>query len=590
MPVAIAALALILRVWAPGPVTQTQDEFNWLMRSTGFRNAVVHGDLERASASDVRTVGVTGPTMPGVTTMWAGTLGYWGVSLGHAVGLVDQPPEPFAGSVLRAGRAVVALWCSLAVGLLVAVGALLVGRRAAAIAGVLLATEPFLVGHSDVLHTDALVAMFGALSAVALLAARRAARPLQPAEPLEPAGPAGPVDPDHLQAPTPPPPQDPQGASAVPARARTLLTVLSGASAGVAALTKLNALPLVLGAAAVIVVVDAVVTGRRADRRPQWWRSLLRDHLRLVAVWGGAAAVVVIALWPALWVAPGNQIELIRLSLKQLKQGQGTTFFRQRLTSDAGVMYYPVALLFRMTPWFLVGALVSSLVVTFRFVRDRLASTRASAVNDVAAVLLAAVVPYGIVLASTSQKYDRYALPLFPFLAMACGVVLTDALAWWRRRGHLTRWVTPVGAVATALMAISTLNQAPYAISYVDPLAGGQVRARSNILLGWGEGLEVLGAEIRQREGPRCDDAQILAPLFYVVAFPCGKVVTFGEIGQDVQKLDYYVTFVGLEQRASPATERLLDSVRRAGTLVKAVTIDGVDYAELWKIDHRPRS
>ena len=145
--------------------------------SKGFHTAVVDGNFARATTANVKTVGSSNPTVPGVTTMWAGTLGYTSVSVAHAVGLADAP-KTFAGSVLRASRFFVALWCSIALGLFVAVAALLVGRRASLVAGVLLATEPFLVGHSDVLHTDALVAMFGALSAVSLLAGLRARRPV----------------------------------------------------------------------------------------------------------------------------------------------------------------------------------------------------------------------------------------------------------------------------------------------------------------------------------------------------------------------------------------------------------------------------
>ena len=203
--------------------------------------------------------------------------------------------------------------------------------------------------------------------------------------------------------------------------------------------------------------------------------------------------------------------------------------------------------------------------------------------NLIAATLLLAVVPYAIVATLTSQKYDRYILPLFPFLAIACGVFLAEAVGWFGSRVHSTRWVLPAGVAVTALLAGSTLSQAPYAISYVDPLVGGQARARRNILLGWGEGLEVLGAEVRHREGKRCDDTRILGAAFYVVAFPCGRLFSVTSIA-DVHNADYFVTYVSGQQRSSPFDQELLNSVRRSGDLVKNVRIDGLDYAQLWKI------
>ncbi len=491
MPLVVAVLALVLRVWAPGPVTQTADEFAWLSFSDGFRTEVAHGDFAGAKVPDYYT------TLPGVTTMWAGTLGYTSVALGHRLGLANAP-KPLAGSVLRASRAVVALWCSIALGLLVAIASLLIGRRAALIAGVLLATEPFLVGHSDVLHTDAMVTMFGALSLVALLAGMRAGRP------VDPAGDATDQRPS---------------VGTVPVSARIPLIVLSGASGALAALTKLNAVPLVFGGAAVIIVVELLTRRRSTPGATGWRKAALRENAFLVTVWLLVALLVSFALWPALWVAPLEQIRLMRAAFDQLAHVQRVTYFRHHLTSDPGVTFYPVAMLFRMTPWFLVGSVISAFVVLSSSARGLRRSHSASSSHIVAATLLLALVPYAVAASLTSQKYDRYFLPVFPFLAISCGVVAAQAINRFESR-RLAPYVLPIGVVVAALLAVSTLSHAPYAISYVDPLAGGQKRASRNILLGWGEGLEVLGASVRHREGRHCNDARIAGPTFFVVAYP----------------------------------------------------------------------
>ena len=80
MPLAIAVIALVLRLWAPGPVTQTQDEYNWLLRSDTFRTALLDRDIAAATVTG-------GGTMPGVTTMWAGTFGH--VSSGQRGSPID---------------------------------------------------------------------------------------------------------------------------------------------------------------------------------------------------------------------------------------------------------------------------------------------------------------------------------------------------------------------------------------------------------------------------------------------------------------------------------------------------------------------
>jgi hypothetical protein len=272
------------------------------------------------------------------------------------------------------------------------------------------------------------------------------------------------------------------------------------------------------------------------------------------------------------------------VSLDQLRRGQGTTFFRQHLTPDAGAMYYPVAMVLRMTPWLLAGAFLASVGVISRAVLGLRRAGATDTANNVAATLLLAVVPYAIVITLASQKYDRYSLPLFPFLAIACGVFLDWIIRRLGNRAHATRWILPVGVVLTVLLAVSTLSQAPYAISYVDPLAGGQTTARRTILLGWGEGLEVLGAEIRHREGRRCDDAQIAGPLFWFVAFPCGKFIPSPSTVAGMRNADYFVSYVSGRQRATQAQKTVERFVRRSGRLVKAVRVDGVPYAELWQL------
>ena len=558
MPVVIGVLSLILRVWAPGPVSQTQDEFNWLVYSDEFRGALVDRDFSHAAVRSDYT------TLPGVTTMWSGTLGYASVALAHAVGLAEAP-EPITGSVLRASRGFVALWCSIALGMLVAVASLLVGRRAAAVAGVLLATEPFLVGHSDVLHTDAMVTMFGAMSLVALAAGLRARRPVDPAG-------------------------DGTDATATLRGARSggriSLVVLSGAFAGLAILTKLNAVPLVVGGGAVIMTIELLAARRTAKGGAGCWRSALGENLRFVAMWGGTALLVMFVLWPALWVAPLEQLRHVKEALDVLSQAQNVTFFRHHSTTDPGVTYYPVAMLFRMTPWFLVGATISTFAVLFGFVRGFRRSPLANPMIIVAATLLLAAIPYALVASFTSQKYDRYFLPVLPFLAIACGVFVSSAVGRLESHFRSTRWVLPVGIVVTALLTVSTLSHAPYAISYVNPLPGGQVRARNNILLGWGEGLEVVGAEIRRREGRRCKEARILSRPFHHVAFPCGQLVSFAAVGRDLQNIDYYVGYVSSLQRSRRSDLDVYDAVRGTGDLIKTVEIGGVEYAELWKIRH----
>jgi hypothetical protein len=535
--VAVGVVAFVVRVWVPGPTSQTVDEFVWALRADAFRQAVVEGDLGRASTS---AVSESNATQPGVTTMWAGSAGHGVVVAAEALGIVERErgstPDDRA-RILRASRSVVSLWCALALALLITVSSLLVGRRAAVAAGVLLAAEPFLVGHSHLLHTDALVTMFGALAVVALAAAGRDRR----------------AGPDRR------------------------LVVLAGVAAGVALLTKLNAVPLLLGGAGVALVAQV-------DLRYRWYTELRRSAL-VGAAFLGVAGVTFFVAWPALWVNPWSELQRLPDSVGNLNDPH-PTFFRGAVTTDPGPRYYLDALALRSSPWLFAGAAASVAVVAAHLVRDLRRSRREAAVRSawppraVLVTLLLAPVPYALLIAFTGQKYDRYALPTVPFLALVPGVVVAVAAARWQERfgGRLLR---PAALAATAAMLAVTLAAQPYAISYANPLAGGQQRARNVILLGWGEGLEVLGAEIRARERGRCDEVVIAAPNMYpgYVAMPCGRFAS----GLPVTSYDYVVRYISGVQR-SPR-DRFFPTTERVGRLVMEVEIGGVTYAQLWHID-----
>jgi hypothetical protein len=153
----LALAALLPRVLDLGGfVTHDEAEF-WLMRSERF--------LEALQAGQFADTAIT--THPGVTTMWLGSAG---ILLRRALlewGLVETMPFPLLLALMRLPAA------------LVHTAAVLVGyallRRMfpfalAALAALLWATDPFLIGYSRLLHTDALAASFAALCLLAAAA------------------------------------------------------------------------------------------------------------------------------------------------------------------------------------------------------------------------------------------------------------------------------------------------------------------------------------------------------------------------------------------------------------------------------------
>ena len=116
----------------------------------------------------------------------------------------------------------------------------------------------------------------------------------------------------------------------------------SGALAGLAVLTKAPALYLVPCAVAAL----AMATVRPGRSRP--WVAHLAAQL---AVWGLAAAVVAVALWPSLWVAPlATTRQVLDQALGYASVAEKTTsFFLGARVEEPGWRFYPAALLLRGT-------------------------------------------------------------------------------------------------------------------------------------------------------------------------------------------------------------------------------------------------
>ena len=554
----VFVVSFAVRVWAPGDVTQTTDEPIWLKRSDGFRAAsLVDGDLRHATAAH-QIHGVTNDTMPGVTTLWAGTIGRNLADLAGRMGVIERPTERSAAEpdVLRLSRAVVALWCSLALVLFAYLATRLVGLASGIVAGGLLATEPWLAGLTNLLHTDAMVAMFSACSVVALAVAldlgssravgRRgtASRRWPWAQP-------------HLG-----------------------WLVTSAAFAGLATLTKINALA-VVGPGAAIVVLTALWHTRDSDPRPAGWEAI-RRILPVAGIWLGIGLALFVVAWPAVWVAPAEQVTDIRHALRQIDLGH-PQFFLGEVTRNPGGWFYPVTFAFRTTPWMFVGTVAAITVIVVRSVGALVRRPRlAGLVPTMPTWPVVVCLPYLALITWSPKKMDRYVSPLLPMLAILIGVLAVVAARALADRFGWRRALAPAAAVAATIAVVHCLAQAPYAISYVDPLLG-QPRASRSILLGWGEGNERLGAEIARREPDRCDQIKVVGYGLGPIPFPCGKLLAAKDY--QVADADYAVTYINQWQREVDG--KLWQGVRSThAVLVARTKIDGITYAQLWKVPH----
>ena len=315
----------------------------------------------------------------------------------------------------------------------------LIGRRWAFFWFILLLVEPYFVALTRVLHTDGMVAALSFAAVITLY--------------------------QYLFG---------KGCD------RRLL-YLSGATAGLAFLTKSNALFLVLFSGLMF------LAKWNFGRRRLGFKRIFRDGLG----WSAAAFLVFFLLWPSMWVTPLATLKNYYYGIAEVGVGggHGQELFGVK-SMDPGLGFYPISLLIRTSPWFLAAYLLG-LVIYLRGGKK--------ARKDLAPMLRLSsffIVGYLAFLALPSKKLERYTLPIYPFAAL----VASFGLVWLlevlpRRYPRLKERMLLIGfsSLLFIFSFLSVFGLAPDYLAYYTPLVGGLRGGREIIDTKWPLGYRKLG-------------------------------------------------------------------------------------------------
>jgi hypothetical protein len=452
--------ALFIIAFLPRAIQPVSRPLVWYLRSAHFIDAVLAGDWGNTVYSE----------HPGVALMWPVAIGlklYWALS-GITPAAESVPPdfEPihFFGPVPVTEIAAALLPLVLLIALSI-VGAYFLLRRlfggtTAAVAGLLLATSPYYLAQSKILHLDAWMATLMLLSALTLLLYCR----------------------EH--------------------RARWL--ILSAVLGGLALLVKPTALFLVPFSGLVLLV--------RAVRNRQPILRFTLYVLRSLFVWLLLVAIVYFALWPAMWVTPGEALAAVESGLaRHASTAHDTpTFFLGQITyEDPGPVFYLVTMLFRASEIELLFAGVAAVVgIVYLWRRRRLSQAGVDYL-----LLLAFVVFFLIQMSLGAKKMPRYVLPAI----LALDVLAAAGIVAWARAlaGRRLRLAWVLIALSLLVQAVLVLPLHPYYGTTANWLAGGPQAAARAILTGEeGEGLAELAAALNAR--PDAESTTVAAQLKHV--------------------------------------------------------------------------
>lgn len=513
----LLVLSLVPRLYRLGNFLTT-DEHRWMGRARLFL----------LSLAEFNPSGTLLAGHPGVTTMWAGTMGYVGAYIVNGGDGIRQyletiplfPTDPGYAALILPMRLPAVLLSVLFVPVLYLLTRRLLDERIALTAALLVALDPFLVGMGRLLHPDGFQAIFVTLSFLTLLI--------------------------HLE-------KDP---ATTPLRARTGWLLASGGLGGLAFLSKSPSLALIPFVGLMFIAQHS----RGRDIKKTIMRTA-RDS----ALWGAAAITVFVALWPAAWVAlPDVLLTVLSKGMEYVLEVHGYgSFFFGHISSDPGPLYYPIALLLRSTPLELLGLLTSMYLLARRKIDG-------PAWRVVLSALLFGCI-FTMVLSIGHKKWDRYILSIQPLLNVVAAVGLSHlaGLLPSNRRAALSVTVTVVGMPLLAL-------HAPYYITYFNPLLGGTRAASNTLPIGWGEGLELAAEYLNQKPGAE----EMTVSSWYGESFAPffdGHTVFYMESKAGALEGEYTVFYINQLQRQFPDSH-ILDYFDYCCIVEKRIRLNGVDF------------
>lgn len=570
-----------LAIWLPRGLRLNQyvtdDEQKWLARSANFYWALAHGDFAATVQRE----------HPGVTVMWAGTLGFfwrYAAYAQDAPGLVDWGDNEMDKLVrahgqsplvlLAAGRTMLAFAITVTLVMAFIYASQLLGLGTALLGFLLIAFDPFHIALSRLLHLDGLVSSLMLLAVLAFLAFLQRGR-------------------------------------------HPVALVISAVAAGLAWLTKTPAFFL----APLIGLIALIAQGRSRFKRDVAWASQWAELVRLggpVVIWAGLALVVYGAGWPAMWVKPVATLRYVFGESLTYATGDHLSqiYFDGRvLSGDPGLRFYPLVYLWRTTPVTWLGLALAGLWLLLPhapFARgvewksdlslERFARVPAKPAGTdpkfTLAMLLLFALSYFLLISVGIKKLDRYLLPVFAPLDVVAAAGWLGLAKFLARRQPFSKAALALPALLIVPMvwqAGLALNTFPYFLSYFNPWLGGAAKAPAVMMIGRGEGLDLAAAYLNAQ--PHAAALKTLVTSTDNIVYSNqGKLVTTSFIGKpelSTQEkmlrwlaLDNAVLYVNDWQRqiASPPLLAFFAGQRPAQQIV----INGLEYARIYNLRQAP--
>jgi hypothetical protein len=329
----------------------------------------------------------------------------------------------------------------------------------------------------------------------------------------------------------------------------------------------------------------------RAEKRPPW-----RSTLYAALVIGLVPLLLILLLWPALWVAAAETLSITtfytEIRVDEGKQGAGAFFLGEIYPDDPGWLFFPITLLFRTTPLVWIGVTVALAGMLAALITRKWRPLEPCPPSQWlywwVLVLLLYVSLYMFMIGFSALKFQRYlspALPALDFLA-AIGLywlAMGGAYLWRTIRGKVggektIAWVAMVLIVIVIQGATSWAHH-PYYLTYYNPWLGGIQRAQEVLRIGYGEGLDQVAAYLNAK--PDSDEIKLASAMSTRIGpMLTGNTIPMGNLDGRWVQSNYVFIYISQLQRAKHDLEILSYLARREPEFV--LRLHELEYGRLY--------
>ena len=413
-------------------------------------------------------------------------------------------------------------------------------RQIAVIAGLLLASDPFFTAYSRIIHLDAILTCTMTLSVLFCIYF------LMKAEEIK-------------------------------------YLIISGVFGGLALLAKVPGVFLIVFIATIF-SLDLIWREKEAGTFSDCLKKRVTDY----GIWLATAAMVVFLLWPAMWVDPLTYVKLLVMGPGMVAHEEGQ-FFMGTPIDDPGFFFYPLVILFRTTPVTFIFAGAYFLVLLWNFIKNPRSYKK---IDFGVLTLIVFIVSYTIFMSIPAKKLERYVLPVFPAIDIVAAVGI---YRFW----HMIKSRETKRSSATAinvLLVIGLIAQFwplytsfPYYSTYYNPLAGGARTAAKEILIGNGEGLDLVADYLNKKENAA--DLTVASEFNYLLSVFFNGKVESTKLSEykpgTLNDSDYLVVYIsGLQKEYMRIPQEIIDYYNNHEP-EKQIELGGLVYASIFNLKKR---